>query len=660
MGPYPHGGELIDPSGIDIAKIRKWVSACEEEHRCGSSPRSVLGMPKLLVIDVNEECLVTLTQPMPYLVLSYVWGNGNTLLLTQENYSALSSKRSLRQCWDEIPCTIRDAIVLTRNLSFRYLWVDQLCIIQDDTENKMTHIARMDSIYANASITIVAADGENSHQGLKGVKGGSNPQRAPQDVLDFSPLGKILISSRPFDDQERPTYFSRGWTFQEYHLSNRLLAFIDNKVIWRCREFEWQEGRRDPIDNDGDDQFLPVPKMTSQMIWPDMWAYLPLVKEYNARTLGYDADVLSAFAGVLKAINPAFPSGFLQGLPEFYFDVALLWQPARPLRRRNTLGDQYSPPSWSWVGWAGELDLELCEDGLESPHSKSYDMITSPLTNWHKLEKPYGVPSPVANDYHRYLQLRVPNFAEQNLDASEPDFLTRVTSVHSGITGLSLTGWRLSASVLDRSGAQERHPEPWPCYRHRSIQEAGGFSWPVPVGNNQESLQSPDLVYLQFRASRAYFDIGVLLNRQLNNDYIECCSVTITDPSGAIAGILRLNTVDPPNVDSDLKSCELIAISTGMANLRGIYPSNTLDEASDVDCLTRIIELRGGSGYSNNDAQGIEGMDKSLRNSIGVYEWYNVLWVQRKDGIAYRKALGRVFKEAWEAQALEWVDIILE
>lgn len=41
------------------------------------------------------------------------------------------------------------------------------------------------------------------------------------------------------------------------------------------------------------------------------------------------------------------------------------------------------------------------------------------------------------------------------------------------------------------------------------------------------------------------------------------------------------------------------------------------------------------------------------------YEYYNVLWVEWKDGIAYRKALGRVMKSAWEAQELEWIDLVL-
>lgn len=659
VGQYQDGGELIDPSRIAIEKVKTWISVCDQ-HECRPSLNELTRMPELLVIDVIEECITTFSPSKPncgYFALSYVWGSGKAFLLTQKNYSVLRSKGSLRQFWDRIPLTIRDAMVLTKRLDFRYLWVDQLCIIQDDAENKMKHIQQMDSIYANALVTVVAAEGEDSDQGLKGVIGGSNSHRSPQ-ILDFS-LGKIIISSTALDDKRKPVYFSRGWTFQEYHMSKRLLVFIDNQVIWRCREFEWRETRRIPISfGFVEPSFLPIPRVTTQMTWPDMWTYIRSVEEYNTRKLGYDADALSAFTGVLKAINPAFPSGFLQGLPELYFDLALLWQPARPLRRRMTSKDEYSPPSWSWVGWAGELDLDLCAQALAGPYSSSYHMATFPLTNWYKSAGPYGRRIPVSNDYHRYFQLRVPNFDDHNFNSAEPDFFARLSSVESGIAGLCLTGWTISARKLDKSKAFEpRNLQPWPCYRHRSMPD--GFGWPVPIVNNEAPLQSPDLSFLHFQSCRAYFEIGNYLYCQEKETYINCCSAKIIDNNGAIAGILRLNSTELPNHKSERDRCELVSISTGMANLCGSHCSFTLDEASDMDCLRRIIQLRCGPTHFVDDLQWSESRGESLRNSIGVYSWYNVLWIEWKDGVAYRKALGRVFKEVWEAQPLEYVDVTL-
>lgn len=42
-----------------------------------------------------------------------------------------------------------------------------------------------------------------------------------------------------------------------------------------------------------------------------------------------------------------------------------------------------------------------------------------------------------------------------------------------------------------------------------------------------------------------------------------------------------------------------------------------------------------------------------------TYEFYNVMWISWKDGIAYRNAIGRVPKEVWDVEALEMIDLVL-
>jgi len=50
---------------------------------------------------------------------------------------------------------------------------------------------------------------------------------------------------------------------------------------------------------------------------------------------------------------------------------------------------------------------------------------------------------------------------------------------------------------------------------------------------------------------------------------------------------------------------------------------------------------------------GIEGPDGR------EYHFYNVLWVERKEGIAYRCAAGRVPKTIWDASCTPLTKIIL-
>lgn len=142
---------------------------------------------------------------------------------------------------------------------------------------------------------------------------------------------------------------------------------------------------------------------------------------------------------------------------------------------------------------------------------------------------------------------------------------------------------------------------------------------------------------------------------------MSCVSVTITDRDGKLAGVLRLNTAVKPNNKG--YPCELVAISKGRAHLRSSSTYFMLEEASDIQCLLRISQLRGVRGDHTSfvhDPLERKDLDVLMRNCINMYEWYNVLWIWWKDGVAYRNALGRVFKEFWENHELEVADIILE
>jgi len=55
---------------------------------------------------------------------------------------------------DKLGLTIQDAIETTRRLGFRYIWVDALCIVQDDAEQTACEIKQMSSIYKNATAVI--------------------------------------------------------------------------------------------------------------------------------------------------------------------------------------------------------------------------------------------------------------------------------------------------------------------------------------------------------------------------------------------------------------------------------------------------------------------------------------------------------------------------
>ena len=273
-------------------------------------------------------------------------------------------------------------------------------------------------------------------------------------------------------------YFTRGWTYQEYLLSTLLLVFVDNRVVWLCQEHEWQEGFREALDcHSAETAFLTESVMKKELTYPDLWTFKDYVEKYNVRNLSYDCDALAAFSGIVSRSSSTFLGGFLQALPEFYFDIAILWQPADPLRRRVADQEQYWAPSWSWVGWKGALDLDLWEFGICNPATagRSYEIEVSTLVTWSKMTKPHGARLPIDNSYREYYQLRVPERRTGtvgNQYQHEPDFLSRITSRNSHVK-LYLEGWSLSTWNIARGSTS------WPCYRHLAVPTP--CSYPVSI-----------------------------------------------------------------------------------------------------------------------------------------------------------------------------------
>jgi hypothetical protein len=123
-------------------------------------------MPVLL-INVEDGCLVAPQSMLTYIALSYVWGKVQPFQTTRENVQILRKPKALyaARIRSRIPRTFQDAMRLTRSLGQRYLWVDALCIVQDAAD-KQNQLDRMGQIYQGATLTIVAAQGQDAGAGI--------------------------------------------------------------------------------------------------------------------------------------------------------------------------------------------------------------------------------------------------------------------------------------------------------------------------------------------------------------------------------------------------------------------------------------------------------------------------------------------------------------
>ena len=268
-----------------------------------------------MLIDTEQGCLVQFPGATKYFALSYVWGHIPDIVETKmSNVVDFKQKGvfTVTASTISIPQTIRDAMKLVRALNERYLWVDRFCIIQDHPA-KHAIINRMDSIYANAYCTIVAAEGNDANHGLRGVQLGRTSR---QQMVDLPQCP--LVTETPFGFRSK--YHCRGWTYQESKLSSRQLIFSNETVHWACQVSLWTEEMcGQPKDMKYQTHFqLPY------MGWPDLESWASQCYNYNWRDLSYQEDAHIAFSGIERIIERSFPAGFLYGLPEFFFDRTLL------------------------------------------------------------------------------------------------------------------------------------------------------------------------------------------------------------------------------------------------------------------------------------------------------------------------------------------------
>lgn len=207
-------GRRIAEKRIDVKLVKKWMKLCQRWHgeNCQqlSTPLKWEFPSNFRVLDTWDRCVVQAPSACRYLALSYVWGVVEVFKLATKNLDELQAAGGLKKVWPNLPNTIRDAITLTSSLSIRYIWVDSLCIVQDDDRDKISLIPNMHLIYDRAFMTIVAGTGKNAEAGLPGLC--ANSRAHTQIVAEIFPGLRILCLNHDNDALDQSIYESRAWT----------------------------------------------------------------------------------------------------------------------------------------------------------------------------------------------------------------------------------------------------------------------------------------------------------------------------------------------------------------------------------------------------------------------------------------------------------------
>ena len=360
------------------------------------------------LIDVSRRCVLSreyLPANPRYASLSFVWGlsiQGCSLTKARLNQHIDDLGRACSQIPAVLPASLQDAITLAAQMGIKYLWVDCLCIIQDDETDKSCQINNMAAIYQNATICIVAAAGVDANAGLPGV---TKPRSlTAQSPVTLSGGMTIGMTHRSFDDVLRDTkWVTRGWTYQELQLSKRTLIFSDDEVLYQCGRLHHRESRYEywtnpqyiRWDSSGPSKYSIYASHSQRRLdtaTKPFISYGTYVQEYSKRVLSHDSDAINAFNGIGRILERHTASTMIFGLLEATFFQGMLWEPLGPLRRRTEVDeakDISRPlfPSWSWAAWEGKVtdsSVAISSLNLETMINIQKPMLCPgvPATGW--------------------------------------------------------------------------------------------------------------------------------------------------------------------------------------------------------------------------------------------------------------------------------------
>ncbi|KAF5844120.1 hypothetical protein GGP41_010159 [Bipolaris sorokiniana] len=553
--PSSRDGLLVREAGlrIDFAQIRQWVSECRVSHgaECsqtqlpndwGLSDFSTQNLDFYL-IDVHRMCLATspMSSAPPYVALSYRWGDPQlSTQCRQSNFALMAAPGGLMSEHVVLAPTILDAITFTREVGFRYLWVDALCIVQDDYERKPMYLQLMGTVYADAVLVLVILEG-NADTGISGIGHDRQVQDRSSTFLDFPRV---------------PQYMSLA-------------------------------------------------------------AYAGLVRSYNTRSLTMDDDALNAIAGVTGRLHTLFPCGFLQGVPEFFFDVALLWQPRSPLRRRVCAPDAPPLSSWSWAGWHGDLDLSAWSDS-HLVYNEPLVVRNNRIVDWQKLNCVKTDDGQVKQEWKSIqFTFHAPRGRFENSSVVEMPWAWHAHPSEEANENTSYFTYDPDDRENHMAGIKFRFPFP-PFERYRNVDHDTSYS---------------HLLKGKVQVASFILDTQSVLNAASPHDRV-VEDVYLMNESGNRVGYLRLNLYDEQRPAHGTQ-CELVAISEGVADVR--LQSYATDQATLTPQLRALNE----------------------NTAFDYYEFLHVLWIEWKGDIAYRRALGQVEKLFWERDCAGEIEIIL-
>jgi hypothetical protein len=280
--------------------------------------------------------------------------------------------------------TFLDAMDIARQLEIQYIWIDSLCIIQDDRHDWEKESSLMSSVYGGSTVNIAASGAEDGTIGCFFERDFSSRCR-----IQISRLGQHqLYECFPYDtygiEITRMPLMKRGWALQERVLPTRTLHFTKTQLYWECPELSANEifPRGIPTLCGGTDYTSFTKSPVTLPMWP--W----IVQHYSRCKLTFNEDKFPAVSGLARELHLQTNDQYLAGLWRRNIESQLCWHTVG-------LGDRYKnkiAPTWSWASTEAEVSLAKFQRPAEQclAHVTKADIPLSESTLFGKISNGKG------------------------------------------------------------------------------------------------------------------------------------------------------------------------------------------------------------------------------------------------------------------------------
>ncbi|KAI1070881.1 hypothetical protein LB507_010931 [Fusarium sp. FIESC RH6] len=365
--------EIDDRRDSFTPRITEWLRNCRENHPGCADKNSVLLPSRVLDVGHNNSEWIKLRetsgQEGSYTALSHCWGGGIAMRMVMANLDTY--KEGIR--YSELPLTFQHAVTVTRGLGIKYLWIDALCIIQNDQDDWQQESGNMAAIYRDAYLVIGADMSRDSNGGFLDV--------SETDFHDEKKLIAVDDESNPIfvreeyrrgGEWDQPLAFEplrrRAWTLQEQILATRMVHFTSQEMVWECRYglicqcMHLDRAGGNSLELRGYFAF-PFPRKFK--------AWYQVVNEVMQRHITKSEDILPCLSGLARLLHGNEVGRYLAGLWSNDLPAGLLWIVNHPGKRPNP----YRGPSWSWVSvdqrYSPYPSIDSFRPGNEDPTLKT-------------------------------------------------------------------------------------------------------------------------------------------------------------------------------------------------------------------------------------------------------------------------------------------------